>query len=67
MVIGQTDIGTWIIWHGGHRVKKEFSSEREANRWADSNIDDQVFDSPNWFSGPIEYVENLPNNFWTKP
>jgi hypothetical protein len=49
----------WAIAHAGRVIAKRFISEREAESWADSNIDDQVFDEPNSFSGPLEYEPDL--------
>lgn len=45
----------WAISHAGKLINKRFTSEDEAYKWADQNIDDQVFDEPNWFSHPLEY------------
>ncbi len=49
----------WAIAHAGKVVKKRFTSEDDAWSWADSNIDDQVFDEPNSFSPPLEYEPDL--------
>lgn len=32
-----------------------FDTHKDADNWADAWIDDQVFDSENWFSPPLEY------------
>lgn len=47
--------GTYQIVHAGKVIDREFTSEDEAWTWADHNIDDQVFDAPNWFSEPLPY------------
>ena len=61
MEIEKNHNGRWIIVHGGKEVKETFDSEREAYAWADKNIDDQMFDRPNWFSPPITYRTPGPN------
>lgn len=55
MRIEQCDDHHFVIIHGGLEVAQDFFSEAEAWAWADDNIDDQVFDSPNWFAEPIAY------------
>lgn len=42
--------GRWIIIHAGKEVAQDFETEAEAWKWADHNIDDQVFDGPNEFT-----------------
>lgn len=49
----------WAITHAGKVVAKRFTSEADAWAWADSNIDDQVFDEPNHFSAPLTYEPDL--------
>lgn len=55
MKILQRADGWWIIQHAGKEIDKDFSTDVEAYGWADENIDDQVFDSPNDFSPPLKY------------
>jgi len=43
------------VIHAGKFVKQTFETEAEAEYWMDCNIDDQMFDGPNWFSPPLEY------------
>jgi hypothetical protein len=45
----------YVIIHAGRVVDQSFDSMDEAESWADSNIDDQMFDGPNWFSEPLKY------------
>lgn len=60
MEIFRNHSGRWIIMHGGKEVVENFESENAAYSWADRNIDDQVFDEPNWFSPPIAYRTSGP-------
>jgi hypothetical protein len=54
--------GKYVIIHAGREVDKDFDTEGEAWHWADANIDDQVFDDPNWFTDkPISYRTPPPN------
>lgn len=61
MEIEKNHSGRWVIVHGGKEVKETFDSEGDAYKWADKNIDDQVFDEPNWYSMPIAYRTPGPN------
>jgi hypothetical protein len=67
MEILRGDDGKFRILHAGQTVKGlagrgspfragPFDTERDANSWADTWIDDQVFDSPNEFSPELEYT-----------
>jgi hypothetical protein len=56
MKINQLNDGKWVIHHGGHVIAETFATERDAERWADHNIDDQVFDNPNCFMPPLVYL-----------
>lgn len=67
MEILRGDDGKFRILHAGRIVKGladrgssfragPFDTERDANSWADTWIDDQVFDSPNEFSPELEYT-----------
>ena len=46
----------WIILHANKIIDQTFDSEEQAWTWADDNIDDQVFDSPNTLSPPLRYL-----------
>lgn len=54
MDIVRTERGKWVIIHNGREVDRDFDTEGEAWKWADHNIDDQVFDGPNT-KEPIPY------------
>lgn len=45
----------WVIIHAGRVIDETFQSEREAEKWADGNIDDQMFDGPNCLAPPLRY------------
>ncbi|WP_067734477.1 hypothetical protein [Novosphingobium naphthalenivorans] len=45
----------FVIRHSGQIVNQRFPTEDDAWAWADMHIDDQVFDSPNNWSPPIDY------------
>jgi hypothetical protein len=45
----------FVIIHAGRIIDKDFATKAEAEAWADANIDDQMFDKPNWFADPIKY------------
>lgn len=49
--------GYWTLLHDGREVDTPpFATEAEAWSWADDNIDDQVFDSPNGtLRDPLRY------------
>jgi hypothetical protein len=51
--------GVWIIRHGGREIAEDFETEDEAWSWADANVDDQVFDSPNHHYPPLRYREKV--------
>lgn len=40
----------FVIIHAGREIDVKFLSEDDAWRWADRNVDDQVFDEPNLFT-----------------
>jgi hypothetical protein len=50
--------GKHVIVHGGKTIKEKFKSEDDAWKWADRNIDDQMFDKPNTFSDPLVYDDD---------
>lgn len=67
MEILRGDDGKFRILHAGKVVKGlvgrgdaflagPFDTHRDADSWADTWIDDQVFDSPNEFSPELEYT-----------
>lgn len=69
MEILRGDDGKFRILHAGQIVKGladrgssfragPFDTEQDANSWADTWIDDQVFDSPNEFSPDLEYASS---------
>lgn len=45
------------IIHANKYIDKEFETMAEAEAWADEFVDDQVFDSPNTLSPPLQYVD----------
>lgn len=45
----------FVIIHAGRVVDETFPDRESAERWGDHNIDDQMFDSPNYFSPPLKY------------
>lgn len=48
--------GHFTIQHSGKElVTPRFDTEAEAWGWADENIDDQVFDGPNWLNDPLVF------------
>jgi hypothetical protein len=47
--------GSFAIIHAGREIDKDFATEDEAWSWADRNIDDQMFDGPNWLAEPLAY------------
>lgn len=54
--------GKWVIIHAGREVDQDFDTENDAWKWADANIDDQVFDDPNSFTPtPIRYRTPSPD------
>jgi hypothetical protein len=57
MDIQKAKNGKWMIIHAGKFVNRTFETEEAAWTWADSNIDDQVFDGPNCLAPPIVYVD----------
>ena len=58
--------GQWRIAHAGKVIAQPFATEAEANTWADCNIDDQMFDTPNSFMPPLEYDPDLVSRRVTK-
>jgi hypothetical protein len=55
MDVLQKSTGAFVIIHAGREVAKDFETENDAWSWADDNIDDQVFCSPNRLSVPLQY------------
>lgn len=45
----------YVIGHAGRVIDEKFPDRESAERWADCNIDDQMFDEPNEFSPPLRY------------
>jgi hypothetical protein len=45
----------FVIVHAGRVIDQKFHDQESAERWADKNIDDQMFDTPNSFSPPLKY------------
>ena len=45
----------FVIVHAGRVIDEKFPDRESAERWADRNIDDQMFDEPNTFSPPLRY------------
>lgn len=52
--------GRWVIIHAAREIAKDFDTEDAAWSWADENVDDQVFCSPNRLSEPLEYRTPVP-------
>lgn len=55
MMITVREGAHWVIVHAGRVVDESFPDRAAAEKWADSNIDDQMFDAPNEFSPPLKY------------
>lgn len=55
MMITVREGAHWVIVHAGRVIDASFPDRESAERWADSNIDDQMFDSPNELSPPLKY------------
>lgn len=56
MKIVERSPGQFEIIHAGKTVDApNFTTEAEAWSWADANIDDQMFDSPNTLADPLRY------------
>lgn len=47
--------GKWGIVHAGRFLVQNFDTKEEAEDWELVNVDDQMFDSPNSLSAPLEY------------
>ena len=45
----------FVVIHAGKVIDESFSSREEAESWADSNVDDQMFDGPNTLAPPLKY------------
>ena len=45
----------FIVVHAGRVIDETLPDRESAERWADSNIDDQMFDEPNTLSPPLRY------------
>jgi hypothetical protein len=45
----------FVVIHAGRVIDETFADRETAERWADDNIDDQMFDGPNWLSPPLRY------------
>jgi hypothetical protein len=55
MDIIQKSSGRWVIIHALREIAKDFDSEAAAWAWADEQIDDQIFCTPNKLSTVLEY------------
>ena len=55
MNVEKRDGCTYVIIHAGKEIDEDFNEEIDAWEWADKNIDDQVFDTPNRLSPPLKY------------
>lgn len=64
MIVTRHPTGEWGVVHAGRWLKQRFSTEAEAERWADSNVDDQMFDGPNCLAPPLEYDDSY---LWPVP
>jgi len=60
MLVYKEAEGLWRIRHAGKTISQPFSTEAAAESWADANIDDQMFDAPNWLADPLDYIEDHP-------
>ena len=49
------EVAHFVIVHAGRVIDEKFPDRESAERWADRNIDDQMFDEPNTFSPPLRY------------
>lgn len=49
-IVQRADTGKWWITQPGWEDYGPFDSEDAAQKWADSNIDDQVTGNPNMFA-----------------
>lgn len=45
----------WVVVHAGRVIDEKFPDRDAAERWADSNVDDQMFDGPNTLAPPLKY------------
>lgn len=55
MMITVREGAHFVIVHAGRVIDETFPDRESAEAWADANIDDQMFDKPNWFSPPLRY------------
>ena len=55
MEVIATQPSGFVIVHAGKVVDRDFATEADAWSWADHNIDDQMFDTPNWLADPLKY------------
>ena len=55
MQVRMNSSGKHEIVHAGQTVDTYFDSKSDAWNWADSNIDDQLYDTPNTISPPLVY------------
>lgn len=55
MMITVREGSHFVIAHAGRVIDEQFPDQESAERWADRNIDDQMFDEPNTFSPPLKY------------
>lgn len=60
MDVIQKSGGRWAIIHASKEIDADFDTEAAAWSWADHNIDDQVFDGPNWLAAPLVYRTPTP-------
>lgn len=54
MIIGREG-NHYVIVHAGRIIDETFPDRDAAEKWADCNIDDQMFDAPNEWSPPLRY------------
>ncbi len=62
MEVIQRHSGQWVIVHAAREIAKDFDTEAEAWAWADCNIDDQIYCTPNRLSASLLYRTPEPNS-----
>ena len=55
MMLTAKEGNRFVIIHAGKVIDESFDTREQAEAWADDNIDDQMFDTPNTFSPPLVY------------
>lgn len=55
MMITVREGSHFVVVHAGRVIDEQFPDRESAEYWADCNIDDQMFDAPNWLSPPLKY------------